>query len=176
MTCKELAHRLSEDRSKASVNKLINEVLTQGLDWENFWNLNEETKLPTKWYMTWWLANYAEHDPIAIARQQDRLWTKLQDLDHEGMRRDLWKVLTKIKLHDELAGLAFDKALKTIASQKHAVAVRAYAMEVALNVALSYPELANEVIMILESLSPEEQASIKARKRMFLKKLRKAIK
>lgn len=174
MTCKELAQRLAEDRSKASVNKLINEVLTHGLDWENFWSVNTQTKLPAKWYMTWWLANYAEHDALSLESRQEEYWNKLLETEHEGMKRDLWKVLTKITLNDELAGLAFDKALQTIASQKHAVAVRAYAMEVALNVALNYPVLANEVMMILESLSPEEPPSIRARKRMFLKKLRKA--
>jgi hypothetical protein len=173
LTCAELAHRLSEDRTKASVNKLINEVLEQGMDWENFRSVNNQTKLPAKWYMTWWLANYAEHDILGIESRQEEYWTMLLELDHEGMKRDLWKVLTKIKLNDDLAGVVFDQALKTIVSQKHAVAVRAYAMEVALNVALTYPELASEVIIIFESISPEEQASIRARKRMFLKKLRK---
>lgn len=79
--------------------------------------------------------------------------------------------MTRIEIDKDLAGLAYERAIKAITSQKEEVAVRAYAMEVAANIALNWPELSAEVIMIFEDLTLEEPASIQVRKRKYLKKL-----
>ncbi len=173
MITTQLAQILTENRTKQTVDRLVNEVLKTGLDWDQFIEIFLSTPLPSKWYLTWWLSHYAEEDPEPIESRQALFWEVLIENMHPSIERDFWKLLTRISLNDDLIGKAYDEAMRTIPSQKRAVAVRAYAMEVAFNVAKRYPDLTHEVKLIFENLSPEEPASIQARKRNFLKKLKR---
>lgn len=172
MITTQLAEILSENRTKHTVDRLVSDVLKTGLDWDRFIETFHGTPLPSKWYLTWWLGHYVEVDPTPIESRQALFWEALIENRHPSIERDFWKLLTRISLNDDLIGKAYDEALRTIPSQKRAVAVRAYAMEVAFKVADRYPELIHEVKLIFENLSPEEPASIQARKRNFLKKLK----
>ena len=173
MTTTKLAEILTENRTKQTVNRLVTEVLKTDLDWDQFVETFQSTPLPSKWYLTWWLSHYAEADPEPIENRQMLFWEILIENTHPSIERDFWKLLTRISLNDDLIGKAYDEAMRTIPSQKRAVAVRAYAMEVAFNVAKRYPELIHEVNLIFENLSTEEPASMQSRKRHYLKKLKR---
>lgn len=173
MTTTQLAELLTENRTKHTVDRLVSEVLKTGLDWDQFIEIFLSTPLPSKWYLTWWLSHYAEVDPEPIESRQMLFWDALIENRHPSIERDFWKLLTRISLNDDLIGNAYNEAMRVIPSQKRAVAVRAYAMEVAFNVAKRYPELIHEVNLVFENLSLEEPASMQSRKRHYLKKLKR---
>ena len=173
MITRELSLKITEKRTKKNLNQLIEKVLNEGLDWDQYFPTFISLNFPEKWHLTWWLGHYVKADPAPVESRQMLLWETLFPIEHQAINRDLWRILTHLDLNEELVGIVFDEAMKVIPSQKHPAAERAYAMEVVKNITLRIPELKHEVELVFQSLSLEEPASIRARKRMFLKKLQK---
>lgn len=173
MTAQDLANALTKNRTKSNVDFLVNEVFANPMNWDTWFEIYRQTSFPVSWYMTWWLSHYIEADQQMGNQYQRRIWDEFNAETQVSIKRDFWKILTRIEINEDLAGLAYERAIKVIAKQNEEVAVRAYAMEVATNISLNWPELAPEVVMILEDLRSDEPASIQVRKNKFLGEMKK---
>jgi hypothetical protein len=174
-----IADALTEERSKASVNRVIHVLEKEGLDFAQFFDFLSNTPFPLRWYMTWVLTHYIEQNPDIGNKNQQLIWKELKTNDNQSMLRDLWRSMTFIEIDEELAGDVYDAAVKTLMSAKNAIAVRAHAMYCAANIAKPYSELCHELILLLEEFKLEESAGLKARAQNLSKQLsrnlRKAI-
>jgi hypothetical protein len=171
----DIAKSLGADRSKANVKRIVLEMAKHGYDFEEYLQVVEQTKLPFKWYLTWNLSHYLqEYSHLGLVKQR-LFWEFTKCLEHEGMLRDVWRSWSFLVVHEELEGDVFDKAVRIIPSQMHAVAVRAHAMKAAYNIAKNYREIAEELILVLEDLDHDESSGIRVRAKNILKDLRKVV-
>jgi hypothetical protein len=168
----DIADVLTDDRSKNTVNKLIEIVSKTGLDFNAFFQELENHPLPTKWYMTWFLTHYTEKNPSEAQPQQKLIWEYLKTCNNESMQRDLWRTISFIKIDDEIAGEVYEYALKTFTISTKPIAVRAHAMLCAANVAQPYDELKKELMIVLSDFNLERSAGLRARAKNLMKTLK----
>jgi len=169
----EIVEALQQDRSKQAVARLVDRMAREHFNLEDYLALVKKSPSPLNWLMTWTLNHYYEAFPHLPSRQQKLIWTFLQETKHDGIKRDLWRILSCVSLDEDLAGEVFESSLRHIPSQHHPIAVRAHAMKTALNIAQSYPELGQELKLVFELLKDEDSAGIRARAKNYLKEIKK---
>ncbi len=94
---------------------------------------------------------------------------------HVAIRRNITRTLTKIDIPEELMGLVADACFTFLANPKETVAVKAFSMEVLFQMCKKEPDLAHELIpLIEENMEHNGTAGILSKGRKILKKLKKA--
>ena len=92
------------------------------------------------------------------------------------MQRDLWRAFTFITIDEDLEGEVYDSAVKTTSNAALPIAPRAHAMLCAVNIAMHYPELSEEMLLVLSSFPQEESPGLRNRAKNLSAKLRKKLK
>ena len=171
----EIAESLAQNRSKANVNRMVLEMAKHGYDFEEYISLVNKTPLPVKWYLTWNLSHYLqEYSHLGLVKQR-LFWKFTQEIEHHGMLRDIWRAWSFLVVHEELEGEVFDRAMRVIPSQMYPVAIRIHAMKTAYNIAKNYPEIAEELLLVVEDLEHDDSSAIQARSRHIMKDLNKLL-
>jgi len=168
-----LVAELSKPHSLAIKNKIIRYV---GTDPKRFAELMTiflgDTYRLTQW-AGWPLSDIVKKHPQLI---KPYLKPLLKSIDKPGMhvavRRNVMRIFQFIEIPANLKGLAFDKAFKLFSDTSEAIAVRVFAMTVMTNVAMTEPELKNEVAIAIEEHLPYGTAAYKNRALKFLKALK----
>ena len=92
---------------------------------------------------------------------------------HDAVKRNTVRLLQDIVIPKKYHGKLVDICFKFILSQTQPLAIRAFAISVAANICKSYPELKNELLLILNDLKQFPQApAIKVRIRNAFKALK----
>lgn len=173
MQIHEISEALSKNRSKKAVSRLVERMAKEGANIGELLQHIDRVPLPLKWHLTWALNHYVEQYPVLNHRQQVQVWNMLCLTRHEGIMRDLWRILSFISIDDEISGAVYDKALLLIRNTSMPVAIRVYAMQAAFNIAHAFPELLAELSETLMPLKNEEAASIQATLKRILKEIEK---
>jgi hypothetical protein len=90
---------------------------------------------------------------------------------HTGIRRNILKIFTTEPIPEDYQVFMFDHCLDWVISKKEPIAVKAYAMDILVNIAMQEPDLKNEVIPVILDIMPGGSAGVKARGIKMLKKL-----
>ena len=165
----EIAKELTENRSKQRVNKLVTRIEKEGIDFKEFFEEVDQQSHPTRWYMTWLLTHFVESNPEIGTEQQVLIWNLLKDCTNQSMLRDLWRCMSHIEVNDDISGEVYERAIKTFSSQKQAIAVRGHSLECACNIAKPYPELRDELTMLMRVLLNDESAGIRSKAKNWIK-------
>ena len=99
----------------------------------------------------------------------------LENLDtphHDAVIRNTFRTFQYIDFSEDLEGIAFDKAFDYLLDVNRAVAIRVFSMTVCGNIAMKYPELAQELIPVIEDSIPHGSAGFRARGALILSKLK----
>lgn len=167
---------LEIDRSKANVVFLIEEMMAQGFDWVVFCSALLAAEKKTAWKMGWLLTHYVERNPEDGSKHQALIWDILKNTDSHSLQRDLWRAFTFISIEEDLEGEVYDLAVKTTINAALPIAPRAHAMLCAVQIALRYPELIEEMLLVLSSFPQEDSAGLRSRAKNLSAKLRKKLK
>ena len=97
----------------------------------------------------------------------------LKKTPHDAYKRNSIRLMQFIDLPEEHIGDVADICFKYLDSVKEPIAVRAFSMTVLYNITKTYPEIKNELIMMIEDHLPYGSAGIKARGKNILRLLRK---
>lgn len=73
--------------------------------------------------------------------------------NHPAIARNILRVLQEIEIPEKYQGLLIDVSFKFIMNETETAAVRAFAITVAAKICKNYPELKNELLLILKELS-----------------------
>lgn len=95
---------------------------------------------------------------------------------HDAVVRNTLSILQKhVVIPSEVEGELYDFCIHSIAVLKSPIAVRAFAMGVAYRIASPYPELLNELKIILEEVLIHAEKGVLSRARNILGKVIKAL-
>jgi len=158
-----MAASLADDRTKKNMLYQVEQMHRSGIDLRAYLDEVRRQPLPVKWYLTWTLSHFLERYPEQGAHAEQQVWEFLRSCGHEGMQRDLWRCLSFMDIGDDLSGEIYNCATAAIVSVKKPIAVRVHAMTVAYRIARPYPELMDELYMLLETLKNEESPGIRTR-------------
>lgn len=91
---------------------------------------------------------------------------------HSGVIRSILRMFQNHPVPKKLESFMLDKCFECIKNPSEAIAVRAFAMTVVFNISKPYPELLNELSIVLNHLNvTEESAAIRARTKNTLKEI-----
>ena len=171
---KTIAKALDEDRSKASVDRMVQRMYREGIDLVAYVKDIRDHPIARPWLFTWTLSNYIQGAPDIGDEAVAAIWSNLKICKEPSRLRDYWRALTFVEIPEDIASEVFDAAQKTMISAQYAVAVRVHSMLVAMNIARPYPELLDELDMIFEQIEREnESAGLNARSRNLRKQIKK---
>lgn len=92
---------------------------------------------------------------------------------HDAIKRTTVRLLQDVYIPDDLLGTVTDICFNYLLSATEAIATKAFSMTVLLNATRRYPELKNELMLVIETQLPHGSAGIKHRGNKVLKELEK---
>ncbi|MEI6047277.1 MAG: (deoxy)nucleoside triphosphate pyrophosphohydrolase [Bacteroidota bacterium] len=138
------------------------------------YSLSSDKKLA--FHASWTLTKVCDKFPEIIYPYLSRIVETLVKLDNESALRSFLRIISLSDLEktgNRQHGILADFCFNTLNSGFSAIAVKAYSMEILYQLALIYPELANELSVSIRILLEDGSAGITSRGRMVLKKLAK---
>ena len=118
--------------------------------------------------------NYcAEYKSEWIYPFYKRLVKKLTNPPHDALKRNTLRMFEFMDIPEKHMGELADLCFKFLDSATEPVAVRVFAMSVLLKIVLVYPELKDELKVMIEDHMPYGSAGFKSRGRKILKELNK---
>jgi hypothetical protein len=129
--------------------------------------------MPVCWRATWLMDYLAETYPWLAEEYVEQIWSEIPKKHPDGVTRSALRLLCRYPIPEDFQGLATDLCLDWLVQESVPVAIKAYSMELLLNIARIYPELSNEFIAIIEEQVPNGTAGYKARAKHVIAALRK---
>ena len=119
-----------------------------------------------------WVVNYcAEHEPQLVRPYFTSLVVHLERDDvHDAVRRNVARMLQFIEVPKRLRGRTFDACYKLVDEPHQPVAVRAFAMTVAAQIAKDAPELRQELRLIAQKHAPHTTIAFRKRAEMLFER------
>ncbi|RYZ48622.1 MAG: hypothetical protein EOP49_18240 [Sphingobacteriales bacterium] len=101
------------------------------------------------------------------------LVAKLDDKQaHIAVKRNIYRILQFLQLPEAVHGDLMNHCFDSLANPKEALAVRAFSMSILARLVKDYPEIGNELKLIIDDVLQHEAApSFKARAKMVLKQI-----
>lgn len=123
----------------------------------------------------WVLTHCADMEPERIKPFHEILINHLKNKKlHSGVVRSIVRIFQTQPVPEKLQSFMLDKCFEYIKNPSEAIAVRAFAMTVVFNISKAYPELLNELAIVLNHLNiGEESAGIKNRAKHTLNAIAK---
>ncbi|MGZ3899232.1 MAG: hypothetical protein ACXVNM_13255 [Bacteroidia bacterium] len=169
----DIKQALIDEHSKPQTLKIVKYVGNDSSRFKELMNvfLNGEYRLTQR--SAWPLSEIAiEHNEL-IKPYYSKLIIKLQKAgEHPAIPRNILRIFQEIDIPVKYHGILIDLCFKFIMELNRPIAVRAFAITVAANISSNYPELKNELIIILEDLKKyPQQPAITSRIKSAYKQL-----
>ncbi|MCB9201688.1 MAG: hypothetical protein H6604_01380 [Flavobacteriales bacterium] len=104
----------------------------------------------------------------------DVLIHKLDDNPNPTQKRNIFRILQFIKIPKELDGKVINHCAEILSNVTEPIAVRAFVMQVFYNQTQKYPELKEELLLLIqENINRNPSAGIKSRGNKIINKLRR---
>lgn len=166
-----LREQLLKEHSRANCDKIVKWI---GCDQKRFDELvsiflNEEYRLVQ--YAAWPLSYASINHPQLVKKHFAKLVKNLKKPGiHDAVKRNTIRLLQHIEIPEKYHGDIMDICFSFIASPDEAVAVKAFSLTVLDRLSHLYPEIKNELKIIIEERWDYETAAFHSRARKILKK------
>jgi hypothetical protein len=172
MTLREdLTHRSTEFNAKAWAKKI---VTSEALQHELYDCLfNEPPAIGSR--ASWVLSHCHDLDPGIIASKEDQLIGLLKQKGlHHGITRNILRIYQEQPVPEEHSAFMLDTCYAFLKNPSEPIAIRAFSMTVIFNISKTYPELLNELAVVLQSIAQHEEApALISRSKNTLKAIQK---
>ncbi len=117
------------------------------------------------------LSELAIGNPDVFLPYAQLMIKKLIEKPTDAIKRNTLRILQYVTLPKKHHDAAVDLCFKYLINRNEAVAIQVFAMTVLAGIVEEYPELKNELILILEDRMPNGSAGFQSRARKTLKQL-----
>lgn len=120
-----------------------------------------------------WPVSYCvEKHPNLIQKHFSKLLKNLNKKgNHDAVKRNTIRLLQYVTIPEKFHGQVMDICFKYISSPTEAVAIKAFSITVLQNLARQYPEILNEIKLVIEERWDYETVAFKTRAKKLLKEL-----
>ncbi len=121
-----------------------------------------------------WPVSYCvEAYPRLINKHMKTVIKLLNNPCHDAVKRNLLRFLKDIAVEEKYMSEIADISFAYLRAADEPAAIRVFAMRTLANICGTYPELSNELVLIIEDMLPHGQPSIRAAGKQVLKELKK---
>lgn len=165
----DLYHVLSTDRSKAAKDRVVSYIKDDPGKFAELFDLFRNGKELVAQRASWAVSYCAEQYPELIYPYCQEMVDYLQVPGiHDSIKRNILRTFQDINipvtLEESLLELCFDYVI----NRREAVAIRVFAMQVLANLSERYPEIRNELKVIIEDELPYAKPAFVSRGRKIL--------
>ena len=130
--------------------------------------LNDEYRVVQR--AGWPLSYCVEDHPEFIQRHFKKLLKNLNKKGiHEAVKRNTVRLLQYVDIPEKFHGEVMDVCFRYISSPTEAVAIKAFSLTVLQNLARKYPEIINEIKLVIDERWDYESIAFKTRAKKLLK-------
>ncbi|MDD4148803.1 MAG: hypothetical protein PHE33_02125 [Bacteroidales bacterium] len=122
------------------------------------------------WRASWVISHFAYKHPEKVQRFADTLISNLNNISKDGHIRETLKTIHRLKLDENQISTVFDFCMIILEDNKKQPSVRMIAFSFVLRVAETYPELKNEISILVENIKDYLSPGIR---NSFIKRLNK---
>ena len=132
--------------------------------------LSEDLRLRQR--ISWVLMAFPSLDQFCLAPHIERLISILFNTNEDSLKRNILRLLQIQPIPKAYHGKLIDFCFKILEDKKEAVAIQVFAMTVVSNLAKPYPELLNELALLLEANYEYGTAGYKSRARKIISEIK----
>ena len=168
-----LRHQLLKTHSKENADLIKQHILNNPDSFSDLMDIfiNEDYRLIQR--SAWVVGLIGNHKPEWIIPYLPQLIKCLETPKHDAVSRNIYRVLQNISIPDEYDGALYSLCLRDLSNPKSAVAIKVFGMTVAFNIAQKYPELKEELALVIEEQMPYGSKGYLSRAKKLLLKLRR---
>jgi hypothetical protein len=166
----DLRQTILAEHSKANCNKITKWVGNSQQRFTELFNLFLNSEYRVNQRAAWPLSYCVIDHPELISPHLVKLVKNLHKPGiHDSIKRNTVRILQHIDIPKKFHGEIIDICFRYISSAHEPVAVKAFSLTILQNLSQQYPEIKNEVKLIIEERWPHESAAFRNRARKFMK-------
>ena len=165
-----LRETILAEHSKANCTKIVKWVGDSQVRFDELFNLFLNSEYRVNQRAAWPLSYCVIAHPQFISKHFSKLVKNLHKPGlHDSIKRNTVRLLQHIEIPKKFHGDIMDICFKYISSPDEAVAIKAFSLTILQNLSMQYPEIKNEIRLVIEEKWEYETAAFKARAKKFLK-------
>jgi hypothetical protein len=167
-----LRETILAEHSKANCDKIVKWVGHSQKRFDELFYLFLNSEYRVNQRVAWPLSYCVISHPEFISRHFSKLVKNLHKPGiHDSIKRNTVRLLQHIETPKRFHGEIMDMCFTYISSPNEAVAIKAFSLSILQDLSAFYPEIKNEIKMIIEERWPHETAAFHSRAKKFLKTL-----
>ena len=171
MNIEQLTKQLEKYRSKQNI-LIVADYIIKNPDLLNLlFQIICDQNNEKKWIGAWALDHIHQKEPKLVEGYIDKLILIFKETDSTSVQRIFGKILSLYNINDKVDGDFINLCFNFIESEEIPVAVKVHAMQLLFNISSKYPELKQELRIIIEEHIPNNTVGFKSRANKLLKKL-----
>jgi hypothetical protein len=165
-----LRETILAEHSKANCTKIVKWVGDSQVRFDELFNLFLNSEYRVNQRAAWPISYCVIAHPPFISKHFSKLVKNLHKPGlHDSIKRNTVRLLQHIEIPKKFHGDIMDICFKYISTPDEAVAIKAFSLTILQNLSMQYPEIKNEIRLIIEERWEYETAAFKARAKKFLK-------
>jgi len=169
-----LKEMLEAEHSKAQTMRIVDYVGSDSVKFEALMQLFFSDDLLMNQRSAWPMPAIVLKTPLLIYPYLAQLINNLENPSHNAVVRNTVKLLQDIYIPEEFQGQVVNICMRLIADPNEPTANRIFSMTVVSNLAKKWPDLRNELQLLIESQIESESPGFKSRGKKILKEIEKA--
>ena len=166
----DLRSTILEEHSKANCNKIVSWVGSSQQRFDELFNLFLHSEYRINQRAAWPLSYCVIDHPQLITQHFSRLVKNLHKPGiHDSVKRNTVRLLQHVEIPKKFHGEIMDICFGYLSSPGEPVAIKAFSLSILHNLSKQYPEIKNEIKLIIEERWKHETAAFHSRAKKFLK-------
>src|SRR6478672_6077006 len=166
----DLRQTILAEHSKANCNKIVKWVGNSQKRFAELFNLFLKSEYRVSQRAAWPLSYCVMDHPELISPHLAKLVKNLHNPGiHDSIKRNTVRLLQYIDIPKRFHGEMIDICLSYISSPREQAATKAFSLSILQNLSQQYPEIKDEVKLIIEERWPYEAAFLHSRAKKFMK-------
>lgn len=171
-----LREEILREHSKEQTNRIVNYIGDNPQHVAEMMHIFFHGGFQESQRMAWVVSMVGEKYPQQIIPYLSEMLKNLDNSVHDAVIRCTIRFMEDIDIPEPLMGEAADRCYAYLQSPQVPVAIRVFSMTVLYNISNTWPELKQELMLIIETHMPYGTAGFVSRGKKILQKLRKEIK
>ena len=158
--------------SKANTAKIVAHIGNDEKLYRELWELVKNGEAPLPQRGSWVLDESFIAQTKSIAKYLPEMIAELAKPVHDAVKRHILRILIRAEIPEDSSAALFDQCLYFLSDPKAAIALKVYSMEIATKIAMPFPDLREELkIIIQDQMTHCGTMAILSRGRRLLKRL-----
>jgi hypothetical protein len=168
----DIKNSLATDRSDPTRKKWAKYIVENKIPMMSLMELLDAAH-PIGMRFTWVFGEIIKLDPNHLFPVAAHCFALRDKITFPGFKRTIAKMLALAGVPEEIEGLVVDQLFKWVLNPKIKVAVKVFSIDTLSQLCFKYPDLKEELLLVIEDQLDKNSAALRARAKMVLKRLEK---